>query len=321
MGFISRQIENFYKKTVYKRRVDDGSLFYFKASDFDGLVSEEFSFFTKRGHKLKGFFYHYPNFMPNRLIVFEHGMGVGHRAYFREIERLARAGYLIYSYDHTGCTDSEGEHIMGLSGSIADLDACITALLEKGYNPEQISVVGHSWGGYSTMNILAYHPNLASIVALAGFVSLYEMLGQVMPKILLPFKSTIYQLEAKTNPEYYESSALATLKNTKVPALIIHSVDDDSVHFDRHFKLLKNNLSDKKNITFLELKDKKHNPTYTVDAVNYKSDFFKAYSKRVKRGKNKNKEEHKAFLMSYDWQRMTEQDEDVWSKILDFLAM
>lgn len=320
MGFISRQLVNYYKSTVYKRRDDDGSLFCFKAADFPGLISEDYSFVTKRGHKLGGHFYHYGSPKPNRLIVFEHGMSVGHRAYFREIERIAREGYLVYSYDHTGCTESEGEHIMGLSGSLADLDSCISALAERGFAPEQISVIGHSWGGYSTMNILSYHPNLRSIVALSGFISLRDMLGQVIPGILAPFRPVIYRLEKETNPDYAESSGIATLLSAKSPALIIHSEGDNSVNIKRHFVKLQNALSDKENVTFLKFTDRVHNPTYTPDAVKYKQTFFKEYTKRTKKNKHKsNMEEHKAFLASYDWQRMTAQDEEVWKVIFNFL--
>ena len=319
MGFISRQFEIFYKKTVYKRREDDETLFYFKKSDFEGLISEDFSFTTKQGYKLGGHFYHYGDPKPNRLIVFEHGMGVGHRAYFREIERIAREGYLVYSYDHTGCTESEGVHIMGLSGSIADLDSCISALVEHGFSPKEISVIGHSWGGYSTMNILSCHPDLRSIVALSGFISLRDMHMQVIPSILAPFRPAIFALEERTNPGYAEKSAIDTLGNTTVPALIIHSTDDNSVDFKRHFMKLRNALSHKENITFLELSDRVHNPTYTPEAVKYKQQFFKAHTKRIKQGKHKNKEDQKAFLASYDWHKITEQDESVWAQILKFL--
>lgn len=319
MEFISRQIVKFYKSTAFKRRDDEGNLFYYKPSDFDGLISEKFCFKTSKGHNLIGYFYYYDVNKSDRLIVFEHGMGVGHRAYYREIERLAREGYLVYSYDHTGCTESEGETTMGLSGSLVDLDACIGALINYGYKAENISVVGHSWGGYSTLNILSYYPNLRSIVAMAGFISMPDMLDQVFPKFLSPFKSVIYQLESEVNPGHSEKSALSTLQASMSKALIIHSIDDDSVDFKRHFARMRNELSHKENITFLELSGKMHNPTYTDDAVKYKKDFFKAYSKRMKKGKYKDKIAHRAFLESYDWKRMTEQDEDIWNKIFAFL--
>ena len=318
MGFILRQLEKTYKNTTFIRRDDKGMLFYFDIKDFPGLSREEFCFFTKKGHNLKGYFYFYKDPTPNRLIVFDHGMGVGHRAYMKEIEMLAREGYLVYAYDHTGCTESEGEHIMGLSGSLADLDACIIAMKEKGFSSESISVVGHSWGAFSTLNILHFHPDLRSIVALSGFISISDMLDQVIPGIVGFSKKSLYRLEGDVNPDYYDRSARDTLAHTDKLALIIHSEDDDSVSYKRHFMKLRNSLTDKNNITFLGLKGKRHNPTYTDEAVKRKSEFFKVYSKRIK-SKNIDMDKHKAFLDSYDWHRITEQDNKIWQVIFDFL--
>ena len=108
---LCRFIEKLYKKTLYVRHDDDGSVFYFDSSDFEGLKKEPHPLKNRRGEHLSGYFYYYDGYKPDALVIFEHGMGTGHRAYMREIERIAREGYLVYSYDHTGCTESGGEHI------------------------------------------------------------------------------------------------------------------------------------------------------------------------------------------------------------------
>lgn len=311
------KIDGRYKKVVVTRRDDTGILFYFKASDF-GLEVTDFSFKTKKGYTLNGHFYHHGNPKPERLIVLEHGMGIGHRAYFREIDRIAREGYLVYSYDHTGCTESEGPHVMGLGGSLPDLDDCISALIGKGFAPENISVIGHSWGGFSTMNILSYHPSLKNVVSMSGFVSVKDMQKQVLPKRIAIFRPHFYKMEKELNPLYYNSSAIECLKKTEKPVLIIHSMDDNSV-YKAHFIKLHKALKDKENIEFLKLDGKRHHPTYAYDAVNYREEFYKEHNKRVKGGEVNNKEEHQAFLKSYDWRRMTNQDEDVWRRIFEFL--
>lgn len=318
MSFISRQFVKIYKNAVLKRHDDTGSLFYFTTEDFPGLHREKYCFKTSKGHTLTGYFYSYGDMNAERLVVFDHGMGNGHRAYMKEIERLARAGFLVYSYDHTGCTESEGEHIMGLSGSLVDLDSCINAMLEKGFKAENISVVGHSWGAFSTLNILGFYPNLKNIVALSGFISVKDMLEQVVPSILASFRPSIYKMEAQLNPEHYDRNAIKTLSEANSPALIIHSTDDNSVSAKHHYMKMYNALSDKASITFLTLTGKIHNPNYTKDAVEYKEKFFKAYSRRVKRG-IADMDAHKAFLASFDWHRMTAQDEEIWETIIEFL--
>ncbi len=317
MGFISRQIEKVYKSVLFRRHDPDESIFYFSHKDYDGLMAEEFSFVSKRGHLLKGSFYCYPDHTPGRLIVFEHGMGNGHNSYFAEIELLCKSGYLVYSYDHTGCNKSEGEHIHGLSGSLSDLDDCILALTSKGgYTEEQISVIGHSWGGFSTLNILKYHPNLHSIVAMSGFMSIPVMHQQLVPK---PFRNHLLDLERRTNPAYADSNATQVLSNADRPLLIVHSTDDATVSHKLNFVALQNALKDKRNIEFLSVSGSGHSPHYTADAFAYKEAFFKELKKQRRKGKLKTKEQKLAFAARYDWRKMTAQNESVWNVILDFL--
>lgn len=64
MGFISKQIDKVYKSVLFRRHDPDESIFYFSHNDYDGLMAEEFSFVSKRGHHLKGNFYCYPDFTP-----------------------------------------------------------------------------------------------------------------------------------------------------------------------------------------------------------------------------------------------------------------
>ena len=288
-------IEKIYKRTLFSRHDDDGSVFYFSEKDFDSLKKEPYSFTTRAGHKLNGAFYSYENCDTDRIVVFDHGMGAGHRAYLREIEMLARHGYLVYSYDHTGCTESEGEHIRGFAGSLADLDSCITAL-KSDFPGKKISVMGHSWGGYSTLNITALHPDITHVVALSGFSSVKEMQKQVIPAILFPYRKGLYRLEADTNPDYVAHTAMGTLSKTKAKVLVIHSADDKTVSAKRHFDKLRRPLADRENIRFLALFGKGHNPNYTVDAVKYKDSFFKEMKKRRKAGLLSTDEQKKNFI-------------------------
>lgn len=316
MGFISRQIEKIYKSVLFRRHDPDGSIYYFSQGDFPTLAAEEVSFTSQRGHILHGCFYSYPNCRTDRLIVFEHGMGNGHASYFCEIERICRAGYRVFSYDHTGCNKSEGEHIYGLSGSLSDLDDCINALADMGYPEDMISVVGHSWGGFSTLNILAYHPNLHSIVAMSGFISITAMHSQLVP---FPFGISLFALEQNANPSYASIDAITVLRHTNRPALIIHSTDDKTVSYKKNLIPLAAALKDKGNVEFLTVSGSGHNPTYTAEAFAYKESFFKDLKKKRRQGKLNTAEQRAAFSALYDWHRMTEQNQAVWATILDFL--
>ena len=316
---LLKPIEKIYRKQVLTRFRDYGTVYYFSETDFPGLKKYPYSFTGSDGQKLQGYFYCYENPIADRLIVFEHGMGGGHRSYFREIETLAKKGYLVYSYDHTGCMESEGENTKGFSQSLNDLDCCIKALKNiaelKNYD---ISVMGHSWGGFSSMNIPALHPEISHVVAMSGFVSVSEMLKQIFYG-----KNSIYryfyEIEEKNNPVFSKTNTIESLKNTNTKVLVIHSSDDKTVKSKKHFEVIKKGLASNKNIEFLLLNSKNHNPNFEVSAVAYKDDFFKQLSKKLKKKELSTDEQKKAFVESFDWWKMTAQDEKVWKTIFDFL--
>lgn len=315
-----KAVRNAYRGMIYTRADDNGAVFYFSADDFEGLKQEPFSFSSSDGHFLQGYFYSYPNAREDRLIVFEHGMGSGHRGYMREIELLARQGYLVFAYDHTGCMESGGETTGGFVQSLKDLDDALVALkAEKALHGRQISVVGHSWGGFSTLNIAALHPDLHSVVALSGFLSVEHMLNQSFGGIMRGVGKKLLQEETEANPNWISCNAIDALSDTTVKALVIHSEDDPVVKCALHFDLLQAALADRENISFLKVNGKRHNPNYTEDAVAYKDEFFAIYKKELKKKRLDTDEAKQAFIKRFDWRRMTEQDMALWQTVFEFL--
>ena len=313
-------IEKLYRSNLFIRNDNPNGIFYFTAADFPGLRADAYSFRSQMGHELKGWFYAYPNPKPGRLVVFDHGMGNGHRAYLREIEQLAKACYLVFSYDHTGCMESGGESTNGFAQSLKDLDDCITALKrEPALQGRTIAVVGHSWGGFSTMNITALHPEITHVVAMSGFVSVKRMLEQTFAGLLKGAVKSLYALEQRVNPGYAEYDAAQTLAKTDAKVLLIASSDDPVVKKTHHFDVLRQALAQRENIRFLLTENKGHNPSYTCDAVRYKDDFFRQFQKLQKKKKLETPAQQKAFMDTFDWWHMTQQDETVWAQILQTL--
>lgn len=317
---FDKQVERIYRSQLYGRQDNPNGIFYFSHTDFPGLKAHSYTFSARAGHTLSGYFYHYDNPVPGRLIVFDHGMGNGHRAYMREIERLARAGYLVFSYDHTGCMESGGQSTGGFAQSLNDLDACIKAIkTEVTLNERSISVVGHSWGGFSTMNIAAIHPDITHVVSMSGFVSVKRILKQFFAGPLSSYVKYIHEIELKENPRFALYNALESLGNTSAKVLLIYSDDDKTVKKEMHYDPLYERLQGKENIRFLLLHGKDHNPTYTDDAVKYKNAFFSDFVKAAKKKQLNTVEQQTAFMGKYDFRRMTEQDEQVWDTILAHL--
>lgn len=314
-----KQIEKIYRRQVLTRFKDYGTVYYFSEKDFPGLKKYPLDFKSSEGQKLQGYFYCYDRPVANRLVVFDHGMGGGHRSYFREIETLCKKGYLVFSYDHTGCMESEGENTRGFSQSLSDLDCCIKTIKAiPDLEGCDISVMGHSWGGFSSMNIPALHPEISHVVAMSGFVSVEEMLKQIFFGIK-SFYGYFYAIEEKNNPVFSKTNTVESLKNTETKVLIIHSRDDKTVNGKKHFEVIKKGLSENRNVEFLLLDGKNHNPNFKPEAVAYKDKFFRDLSKKLKKKELKTEKQKKAFVESYDWWKMTAQDEKVWEKIFDFL--
>ncbi len=317
---FEKQIEALYRSQLFIRNDNPQGIFYFSPADFPGLQAHPYAFPGKNSQTLRGYFYHYDCPRPDRLLVFDHGMGNGHRAYFREIEVLAKAGYLVFSYDHTGCMESGGDSTNGFAQSLSDLDACLTALkAEEALLGRTIAVLGHSWGAFSTLNIPALHPEVTHIVALAGFISVEQIVNQNFSGVLSGYRPLILSLEQRTNPNYVNFNAVDTLSNTATKALLVYSSNDPMVSKALHYDVLYKALAGKPHIRFLLTHGKGHSPNYTTDAAAYKDQFFAQFQEAMKKKQLQTEAQQQKFMARFDWCRMTAQDDRIWRIILDYL--
>lgn len=315
---FEKQVVGAYKGMIHTRCDDTESVFYFSEENFAGLKAQSYIFNSSLGHSLQGYIYSYDGANESKLVIFDHGFGGGHRAYMREIEKLCSRGYVVFAYDHTGCMQSGGENPGGLSQSLRDLNDCILALKQdQRFIGKELCVMGHSWGAFSTLNICAFHKEITKIVAISGFVSVEQMINTFFSGIMKGYRKPVMQLERDVNPDFVNYNAVESLANSNVKALLIYS-ENDKMCKKVHYDILKEGLKGKDNVSFMLVKNKGHNPNYTEDAVKYLAEFSK---KRAKLLKNKNitAEQKSAFVASFDWIKMTEQDEIVWDKIFNHL--
>lgn len=317
---FEKQIIGIYNGIMGTRNDPTGDIHYFSHTDFEGLSAEGVSFPGGNGQRLVGNIYYRGEKDTHRLIIFDHGMGCGHVAYMREIDVITRHGYTVLAYDHTGCRHSEGESVRGFAQSLSDLDHCIKYVKSRddlcGAN---ISVIGHSWGAFSTMNIPALHPEISHVVAFSGFISVNAVLSQFFAGPLKFYVPMIYGLEAERNPEYVSFDARESIKKAETKALYIHSRDDKTVSAKLHFDKLRDALADRKNTYFIELNGRNHNPNYSDNAVLLLTDMQKKLSKFRKKHKKATDEEKANFVASFDWSAITEQDDALWGRIFRFL--
>jgi pimeloyl-ACP methyl ester carboxylesterase len=236
----------------------------------------------------------------------------------KEIEMLCRHGYRVFAYDHTGCMESGGKSPNGLSQSLCDLNDCLNAIKADGrFSGLNIAVMGHSWGGFSTLNIAALHPEVTHIVAMCGFVSVEDMIDTFFSGFLKGYRKAVMALETESNPQFVGFNAIESLSNSATKALLIYSADDQLCRRE-HYDMLKDGLAGKENIRFMLVEGKGHNPNYTQDAVNLLGQFTQARAKLAKNQKA-TAEDKARFVASFDWDTMTAQDEAVWAEIFSHL--
>lgn len=316
---FENKIISVYRSMVYTRCDDIGNAYYFSVSDFDGLECEPYEFKSTLGHKLQGYIYFYDGFNTDRLVIFDHGFGGGHRSYMKEIEILCRHGFRVFAYDHTGCMESGGENTNGMSQSLRDLNDCINTLkADEQFRNLDFSVIGHSWGGFSSLNITALHPDISHVVVLSGFVSVEKIVNSFFSGILKGYRKAVMALEKTSNSQFIKYNAVESLAKTKAKVLLIYS-DSDKMVKKSHYDMLKSALEGKENIKFILEHNKGHNPNYTRDAVEYLGKYSADVQKKTRKKLLETDEQKKAFVASYDWHAMTAQDDNVWNKIFELL--
>lgn len=303
---------------VIKRYDYEIGIKYFNVNDFDGLQVEKFNFMSEEV-KLSGYLYNYNQYDPKKLVIFCHGIGPGHLAYMQEINLIASQGYLVLAFDVTGTGTSDGKNIHSMSQSLVDLDNLLRYIstVKKLKNLE-LTIIGHSWGGYAAGNITNYHKNIKNVIVISGFVSIKQFLKQNLKGIGALFRKPIYEFEKEMNPNYVASSSLDAIKNSETNYLIIHSKDDPMVKINYSAKYIYKKLKNSK-VSYLFVDHKKHNPNYTVLAVEYMNHIFNTYYAGLKKGLYDTDEKKNKYFEKVDWNKMTEQDLTIWEQIFNFI--
>jgi uncharacterized protein len=114
-------------------------------------------------------------------IVFNHGyippeVYVTTERYINYVDRLARAGYIVFRIDYRGHDQSEGEATgaYGDPGYLADVMNAVASLKQfPQANPEKIGMWGHSMGGYLTLRAMVVSTDVKVGVIWAGVIAPY----------------------------------------------------------------------------------------------------------------------------------------------------
>ena len=249
----------------FGKRFTTGEIYTFRVEDFDGLSREKYTFTSDKGQKLTGYKYYRGDEAPKGMVVIAHGFGGGgHRSYMNIADYFASNGYWVFAYDATGNDESEGDAVGGLPQGIIDLDYALR-FVKSHENFQGLPIVlwGHSWGGYSVGSVTKLHPDVKAAVVVSGFNESLDMLeceGRKIVGNVIDFALPIFvKHEKKTFGEYASMSILDSLASTEVPALFIHSEDDEMIPITISFDRYVETFSGDGRFSFIRYKDKGHN--------------------------------------------------------------
>ena len=306
---------------VFNVRYDGNpNLIYKTNKDFKGLKADDVTF--KSGENvLKGSFY-YTDKNYKDLVIFTHGFGEGHHAYTTEINTIANNGHLVFSYDNTGCVNSEGKSIISFYQAVKDLKAAFNYLEETEYNNWPIKCVGHSWGGYTAINSLTISNKVEKVAAFAPLndptVSICDTVGANLgfnANFLMPFiKFWLWMLDKENG---YRSCA-DILANTDKKVLVVQGTKDQSV-FYKSSVAVDQRVIDNKNVTISIKEDRLHNPYQSKRSEDYLVTTFSKISELAKSKKPEDKIELEKMYKNIDYSLITEEDEETMKEFLNFI--
>ena len=308
MGIIVKN----YQKSFLQRFDKDGAIPYYCTEDFPGLKCEQGSYKNSSGVLIQYFTYNYDNYYQDKLILFCPGMGPGHTAYFSEIDTLCKAGYRVLTLDYTGCGESKGPYLGSLNTPTRDTMDLLNLLnLDK-----PIVVMGHSLGGFTALKVASLRKEITKVVVMSPIVTIRPMIFNASKsKFITHF---VLKYERKVEKEYDKIDVPNYLKTTSDDILFIQSVDDPMVPYETSLKVAEE--SNNPHIQTIKFENRKHNPNYTLEAVQYMNEVFGAFNRRVMDKAIATDEERITYFKDVSIKRLTEQDQNLFNQIEEFIS-
>lgn len=313
---------NLILKFVFGKRCEENpKLKYYTVNDFEELEAKEFEVKSNKKQILRGKIYTNKNINEYEgVIVFVHGMGGGHLSYTTEINTFAKAGFIVLGYDNTGTCFSDGKNLKGFFQSVIDLKYVLEFVHNnENLNKYEVSLVGHSWGGYTVCQVLQFNLKIKSVVSISGCTTSENLISSMMGifgKILKPF------LKLNNFLKFGKKGIINTkkiLKKSTIPILILHGDKDSTCNLNNSLAD-KEYFKDKSNIEIIIYENKYHNVYQTRDSEKYLNETFGKINEYKKKYKRRELEEKiNPIYENIDYKKITEEDEEVMGKIVSFL--
>ena len=238
------------------------------AADFPRLTCEECTFTSRAGVTLAGYWFSDVS-APKKdaVVIFAHGyQSGGHGVYLSSIARFAYDGYTVFAYDATAHGKSGGDGVGGMPRGAFDLSRAIEYVKE--HRPgAPILLCGHSWGGYSVLNVLNKHPEVGGVVSMSGFDRSVDLIEAHVPPAFKSVKQYFIAAEFLTFGKTAFESAVTGMKKSEARIMIVHSSDDPAVPPLYSVSHYKDAFGDDDRIIYKLYENRGHSPFVGGEAV------------------------------------------------------
>lgn len=265
-----------------------------------------------QGHNMAG--YSYLENTTDYLIVSVHGFRDYADYLMREDFFFVDHGYNVFSFDLSGCGNSEG-YTNGFSQSLIDLEGTLSFLnTDYRFKDYKKLLFGFSAGGYASLSVLSLtDENILGSCAISSYYDaenlVYEKGFEYVNFLAFFGKPLVWIKEKRLFDDYLTIRATDAICNSNVPVFLAHGTKDTVITYNKLDTYSKIEESDR---VF------KYSKEATHSGILY-SDRALEYQKEVKAtlGKLKGKEKEKYFNQIDDM-LYSELNEELFERVLQF---
>ena len=162
------------------------------------------------------------------VVLYLHGNGLNVGANVEHANRFHRLGLSVFLIDYRGYGKSQGEFPTE-SQVYKDAQLAWDYLVkQRGINPKQIYIYGHSLGGAVAIDLAVRHPEAAGLIVEGSFTS---------ARAMVDFQSGVYRMFPIDLLLTQRFDSLAKVDRLQMPLLFIHGTADTVVPVEMSKKL------------------------------------------------------------------------------------
>jgi pimeloyl-ACP methyl ester carboxylesterase len=171
----------------------------------------------------------------DRCLIYLHGSGLNIGANVSHARRFKELGFSVLLISYRGYGQSDGNFPTEAQVYVDAEAAWYYLVKQKGIEPGDIFIYGHSLGGAVAINLAISHPEAKGLIVEATFTSIADMGRRFKLYRLLPIDLIIHQ----------RFDSIKKVNQLQVPVLYIHGTDDSIVPPQMSRELYKRTTSPK----------------------------------------------------------------------------